>query len=343
MAIQENRQFDKKMSSFNYIYKKQSWQQIVEYKKELIVLLNRVVEMLDKHNVKYMLDCGTLLGFVRDKKMIRDDGDCDLFIFGETLNMDFIDELMNAGLMRNDPKSQFANYKMLYDSFVKGKYIEPVGLKVEDTTKPFFRPNNPFYPSIDLFVFVPYGQERYARFIRQSYVRHNRQVTDEVVDYTMQYGTYKIPKQYDAMLKCYYGDGWVTPDPKFHDETRDITKYGWYGMCDRESVGQIKVCYKTMDVIETTGIAMKNQQLIGISDENGKPTDIDFIRYFKNPTPKDLEHMFEPVNLYTRRFFANWAICRLSGMKRSNHVVANWELFNESEKKRYKAFIKTLL
>ena len=46
--------------------------------KVAVEALRQVKEILDKHGVEYWLDCGTLLGAVRDGKFIPWDGDIDL-------------------------------------------------------------------------------------------------------------------------------------------------------------------------------------------------------------------------------------------------------------------------
>lgn len=49
-------------------------------KKHLLELLNYVTLTLEKNNIKYWLDYGTLLGATRNEKMIPWDDDCDISI-----------------------------------------------------------------------------------------------------------------------------------------------------------------------------------------------------------------------------------------------------------------------
>lgn len=43
-------------------------------------MLNEVVDILDRNNVEYMLDCGTLLGVIRENRLLPWDTDVDLCI-----------------------------------------------------------------------------------------------------------------------------------------------------------------------------------------------------------------------------------------------------------------------
>ena len=55
--------------------------------------LRKTCALCDKHNVKYFLDAGTLLGLYRDKKIIRGDSDNDISIFAEDITPEFWEEL----------------------------------------------------------------------------------------------------------------------------------------------------------------------------------------------------------------------------------------------------------
>ena len=168
------------MGNFKYLYKNCSEGAIIAYKKQLIRLLNKTVSILEKHNVKYMLDCGTLLGFYREGRLLPNDGDCDLFIFAETVTWPFVQELVEKGLLRDKRTGQTQNSIDFKRSFEKGAFIEPKFLKVIDKSQGFFRMSDPIYPSIDLFFYVPFYGERYNRFVRTTYVRFDRSITDEV-------------------------------------------------------------------------------------------------------------------------------------------------------------------
>lgn len=51
-----------------------------------IEALREVKEVFDKHGIEFWLDCGTLLGAVRDEKFISWDGDIDLGIWNIQIN-----------------------------------------------------------------------------------------------------------------------------------------------------------------------------------------------------------------------------------------------------------------
>lgn len=328
------------MSGFQYRYKKCSVQQREAFQAELIILLNKFVAICNKHNVKYSLDCGTLLGFVRDNKIIENDGDCDLAIFAETITLPFIQELVDNGIIRNEKKSQFMSFHDFERSFKKGAAIDPMIIKIEDTTKPFFSLTNPAFPSLDAFVYVPYYTERYNRFIRSSAVRHMREVFDEVEEFTCQYGTYYRFKHYDEILKCYYGDTWRIPDPKFKDETRELSKYGWWGQCDIETAGMVKWNYRDGIATEASGKNLHYQKLLGFVDENGEIIDRSMLPYFQQPLPDQFKDFLKPVEFELHRFKAVHALDRLSGFTKSWHIVQHWQYYTEKEKKRFISAVK---
>ena len=322
------------MGSFRYRYKNASLQQIDAYKGHLIELLNKVVEICNKHQVKYSLDCGTLLGFVRDNKIIDCDGDCDLYVLGETVTLDFYQDLIDHNIVVNKKGSQFVNWHDLSRSFEKGSSIVPSIIKIEDHSKAYFSISNPAYPSLDIFMFVPYGAERYCKFIRTYSVRHNRQIVDELTTLNMRYGTFNIPKNYDALLKCYYGDTWRIPDPTFHDETRDITKYGWYGACESSSTGNIK--YNCRDHITSfnNDVAETWQKKLGLIDDNLNPI-LDILPYFSNDCPENLKHLFDQVRAINEHYIAISAFDRIHRAELVyDHIRKYAHCFTEKEKEQ---------
>ena len=52
-----------------------------EIENNLVYLLHQIKEVLDEHNIEFWLDCGTLLGAVRDGKIIPWDHDLDFGAF----------------------------------------------------------------------------------------------------------------------------------------------------------------------------------------------------------------------------------------------------------------------
>ena len=74
--------------------------------------LKEVSDVLDKYNVKWWIDCGTLLGFHRDGNIIDGDLDTDIGILEETWNWEVMFELHRLG------------YKLFHSFGIDGKGIE---------------------------------------------------------------------------------------------------------------------------------------------------------------------------------------------------------------------------
>jgi len=68
-------------------------------------LLQKVVEILDKNNIPYYLDCGTLLGCVRENKIMEHDSDVDVSVhLSSWVKLNDIN-FSNYGLMRTRTRS----------------------------------------------------------------------------------------------------------------------------------------------------------------------------------------------------------------------------------------------
>ena len=66
-----------------------------------IKALREVKKMLDKHNITYWLDAGTLLGAMRDGKLIPWDNDIDLGTWYKDIDkiINIVDSLRNKGFL----------------------------------------------------------------------------------------------------------------------------------------------------------------------------------------------------------------------------------------------------
>ena len=91
-----------------------------ENQKNNLILLKQVLE---SHNIKYFIDCGTLLGAVRDKDFIKGDKDADISLARNDLNLvkeKLLSKLEKLGfiLFRDDSSSLLR----------KGEYIDLLSL-----------------------------------------------------------------------------------------------------------------------------------------------------------------------------------------------------------------------
>jgi hypothetical protein len=76
---------------------------------ELVILLEKVCQVLNKNNYEYVIDFGTLLGVIRENDVIMGDADIDISMIddGQTLDKDlFVSRLKNAGVcIINNPNT----------------------------------------------------------------------------------------------------------------------------------------------------------------------------------------------------------------------------------------------
>lgn len=94
---------------------------VYELRERSITLLKDIKESLDKHNVSFWIDFGTLLGAVRDKRSIPWDGDFDLSTIDKDVaeKDDLWAELKNKGYNINISKS---NIKITLKKWKIGQY-----------------------------------------------------------------------------------------------------------------------------------------------------------------------------------------------------------------------------
>ena len=64
--------------------------------------LFKLVDILEKNNIKYCLSCGTLLGAIREKNFIDHDNDIDLFIFDRFWYNDKLLQVVVSQLLKSN-------------------------------------------------------------------------------------------------------------------------------------------------------------------------------------------------------------------------------------------------
>ena len=128
-------------------------------------LLNEFDRVCKKHNLKYILDFGTLLGAVRHKGFIPWDDDVDVSMLREDY-----DKLMDVG-------SKEFNEPYLLQNVTKEKYYDEPTSKLRRTDTTYLMPHNLRFRSpynqgifIDIFVFdaLPSNDENIVKQTRQT-------------------------------------------------------------------------------------------------------------------------------------------------------------------------------
>ena len=177
---------------------------------EAISLLENVVDHLEFNKCKYWLDGGTLLGAVRDKKLIPWDHDLDIGIKFET------DKILDELIVQLKKKFYIRALPFLKDENVwnLGKYRI---IKVYPKKFIFLHEKL----CLDLFIFYPGTMKnnnqkiyQYGVWNRNAYYDYKLLETLSTISF---YGrTYSAPGKKIEYLKAKYGNDWQIPKEKWN-------------------------------------------------------------------------------------------------------------------------------
>jgi phosphorylcholine metabolism protein LicD len=179
-------------------------------------LLNDVTDVLDKYDVKYWLDFGTLLGVVREDRILPWDDDIDLSIFESDI------EVMKTKVMPEIKKLRYRGYiRYFTDNVQPLKNNDLRSFKIRNNRFFFLRG----YVKLDIFVLYNIDKKLY-------WVEHSEPHSlpeDLLTEFDMikfNGKDYRIPKDYDKYLTYHYGD-WRTPNEDYNssiDNVRTLDK-----------------------------------------------------------------------------------------------------------------------
>ena len=149
-------------------------------------------KILDKHQIRFGLIGGTLLGAIRDKGFIPHDHDIDLFMLKE-----------------HQEQILLVLHTLRENGFEVGRYdIDIIS---------FFRDNE----YIDIYFYSKSGKkERVFEFwsIKSHYL-------ENLVEYDFLGDKFYIPEKAEGLLADLYGKGWKIPDPTFTTSQNYKTSY----------------------------------------------------------------------------------------------------------------------
>ena len=186
------------------------------FKKALQQQLKLVVEIASKYGIQMRIDCGTLLGFHRDHRMIPWDFDNDVSCMLADLTKPFVEDLMYHGLLKQKRAQFYFNVQELLNGFEgEGQYFEPKILKVISDQK-FFDGTLPV--CTDIFTWVPYNGKLYSHLSKHM---HMVQDPANVFPLHSAGGTNQhilLPNNPDTYLEWMYGEDWRTPNPSHQDK-----------------------------------------------------------------------------------------------------------------------------
>ncbi len=168
-------------------------------------LLNDVTDILDEYKVNYWLDFGTLLGVVRENRILPWDDDIDISIFEED------EETMLNKVLPAIKKARYRTYTR--------RLKEDVGPLKKGNIRSFKIRNNRFfflrgYVKLDIFVMYKHKDDLYWYEWGKPHSLPQNLVSEfQMIDFNGK--KYRVPKDYDAYLTHHYGE-WRTPNPDYN-------------------------------------------------------------------------------------------------------------------------------
>lgn len=183
--------------------------------KKAIKMLKKVTHILEKNNVKYVLEAGTLLGIIRENRLLPWDNDLDL-----TITAGQCEKLLNirykfwlAGY-----RTRIRRYKQDTGPFKKG---QPRILKIQTTKLGFIKE----YSLMDIFIkYEINGEYKWTVSSKNPILKMApKHYYDERRKWEFADKEFYIPKDYVSYLEYHYGD-WETPVKEWKFRTDDSCK-----------------------------------------------------------------------------------------------------------------------
>jgi len=178
--------------------------------KNLIVaekMLEDVTRILEKHSVRYWLDFGTLLGIVREGRILPWDDDMDISIFEEDRQK--VHDVVMPEIKRLNYRIYSRMHEMDDDILKNGDFRT---FKVRNYRWKFFKG----YVKIDIFVMYKKGDYIYWREFNKRH-RLPLSLVKEFNTIEFKGKEYIKPKDTDAYLTYHYGN-WRVPIAEYDSE-----------------------------------------------------------------------------------------------------------------------------
>lgn len=171
--------------------------------------LNVTVDILDKCNIDYVLEAGTLLGIVREQRLLPWDNDVDI-----TITEEYEEKLVKARwrFLLKGCKLKIKKYKKDTGPFKEGT------IRIFKVRKGIFKK----YTLMDIFIKRAIDDQYYWTVVVKNPVLKSvpKHFYDEKTTLVWEGKSYKVPKDYEGYLECHYGD-WRTPVKKWNYRTDD--------------------------------------------------------------------------------------------------------------------------
>lgn len=212
--------------------------------------LQNIVSICKKHNVRYWLDGGTLLGPYRDKKFIEGDSDNDIGIRIEDVTPEFIKALGDNTKFTRNPQS-YMTAKDLLPYFDEDEYYPVRNVKyatLEKNGRPKIIGTEIW---TDVYFYCPSHDKSHYNFKSSGvYYRQPAKFLDKLGSLTHNGFSYKVPGDVEGYLAHEYGKGWKTPDSKYRSyedpDRKDV--YAMKADDYEKKFGKMMYNFKTKDL-----------------------------------------------------------------------------------------------
>jgi phosphorylcholine metabolism protein LicD len=167
-------------------------------------LLKNVAQAFEKHGVTYWLDFGTLLGIVREGRILPWDDDMDISIFEE--DREKVENIVMPEIKKRNFRTYTRYFSQEDETLIKG---EIRAFRARNNRFKFLRG----FVKIDIFVM--YRKDDFYYWYELD-AKHKLPAENLAELDTIEFNGmhYSKPKNHDAHLTYHYGD-WRTPDKNF--------------------------------------------------------------------------------------------------------------------------------
>lgn len=152
---------------------------------DAVEIMKKGCHLLDELGIKYTLADGTLLGVIRDNKLIAHDTDIDIAVL-HPVDAEKIEKVFTANGFKVGRK---AGYKGVVQQLV------------------FYSKSNCLF---DIIFYTKIGDEVYNFCEKDFYFQHHAHHYENVVSHEFEGHTFYIPQDVEKWLETTYGD-WKTP------------------------------------------------------------------------------------------------------------------------------------
>jgi lipopolysaccharide cholinephosphotransferase len=177
-------------------------------------LLHVTADILEEADIPYVLEAGTLLGIVRENRLLPWDTDMDI-----TISRDYEKQLLAVRykFWQAGYRTRIRKFKCDVDFFKKGTIRI---LRIQTRKFYFFKE----FSLLDIFIKDPIGDEYYWTVSDKRPVL--KAVPTRFYDYRTQIEfdgrKFWVPQDYEGYLACHYGD-WRTPVKEWKGRTSDLS------------------------------------------------------------------------------------------------------------------------